>query len=149
MVVTWFTWHCDDVTVNNADAVDRWLRCWCEAAGKWFTVWINSGSRRIFLVDMQLLDSQMARWNHTCFASKCGHPIMMINPTPCKIVQTSGQVTGSHFDRAVNSPHWISIKEIYFELNSVSRFCSYCTLFIIDFSLWQDPLKYFEWLPLF
>ena len=31
-------------------------------------VWINSGSRRISPVDMQILDTQIARWYHTWFA---------------------------------------------------------------------------------
>ena len=31
-------------------------------------VWINSGFRGISPVDMQILDTQMARWCHTCFA---------------------------------------------------------------------------------
>ena len=69
------------------------------------------------------------------------------NPTLCKIVPTSGEVPGSHFDRAVNLPHWILIKRISFELNSVSQYQCYYIWFIIILSFWKATVGYFEWLP--
>ena len=81
--------------------------------------------------------------------SKCGHPIMINNTTPCKIVRTSRQMAGGHFDRAVNSPHWTLIGEIYFELKLISRCRAYCMYFIIDLSFWQAALKCFQWLSCF
>ena len=58
-------------------------------------------------------------------------------------------MAGGHFDRAVNSPHWTSIEEIYFELKSISRCRGYCMYFIINLSFWKAALKYFLWLPCF
>ena len=54
-----------------------------------------------------------------------------------------------HFDRAVNSPDWTLMEEIYFELKSISRYRGYCMYLVIDLSFWQAPLKYFQWLPCF
>ena len=58
-------------------------------------------------------------------------------------------MAGDHFDRAVNSPHWTSIEEIYFELKSISRCWGYCMYFIINVSFRQAALKYFLWLSCF
>ena len=52
-------------------------------------------------------------------------------------LEASQHVIG--LDRAVNSPHWTSIEEIYFELKSISRCRGYCMYFIINFSFWQAP----------
>ena len=58
-------------------------------------------------------------------------------------------MAGGHVDRAVDSPHWTSIEEIYFELKSISRCRGYCMYFITNFFFWQAALKYFLWLPCF
>ena len=56
-------------------------------------------------VDMQLLDTQMTRWNHIWLHGKCGHLIMINNATPCKIVPTIGEMADSHFDTSLTTSY--------------------------------------------
>ena len=108
MVITWFTWPVDDVTVNKVEStVDRFAGDG-EAAGKCLTVceyipdpdgyfkricnfWIPSWQGGIILG----------------LQSKFDRPIMINNPTPCaKLCELVGIWPAAIFDRAVNSPHW-------------------------------------------
>ena len=106
----------DDVTVNTITAMGGWLRCWCKVAGH---IWINTRSRGYFQWACNF-------WTHIWqgrvilnLQRYCGHPRVTNNPTPCKIVQSSGEVVGSHSDRAVYTSLWIPIERVPFELNAL------------------------------
>ena len=57
------------------------------------------------------------------------------NPTPCKIVQTSGKMAGSHIDRAVTAFHWIANGEMSFDVNLIFLFFIPVLLHVIRFKL--------------
>ena len=64
-------------------------------------VWINSAFRGYFQWACKFWIETWQGGVICSLQSNCGH--LTNNPTLCKIVRTSGEVPGSHFDRAVNS----------------------------------------------
>ena len=82
-------------------------------------IWINTRSRGYFQWACNF-------WTHIWqgrvilnLQRYCGHPSVINEPTPCKIVQSSGEVVGSHSDRAVYTSLWIPIERVPFELNAL------------------------------
>ena len=71
-------------------------------------VWINPKSRYI----QRACNFWMPIWQGgiaLALQSNCGFLTRFNNPISSKIAQGSGELAGSHFEWAVNSPHWIPI----------------------------------------
>ena len=62
---------------------------------------------------------------------------LVYNPTPCKIVRTSGKMADSHFDRAVTAFHWTANGEMSFDVNLISLFFILVWLHVIRFKLFS------------
>ena len=78
-------------------------------------VWINSGPRRFL---QWICRFWIPRWQVGIIfglQSKCCHPIMINNATPCKIVRTIGIMAGSHFDWSLTWIRLIPNEGIYFD----------------------------------
>ena len=62
---------------------------------------------------------------------------LVYNPTPCKIVRTSGKMADSHFDRAVTTFHWTANGEMSFDVNLIFLFFILLLLHVIRFKLFS------------